>query len=98
MQSASSFADLCSTAILRSLNCVLAVICSIIVYDINTHLQPTLDDKEAMLQAVVLSLYPLHWFFTFLYYTDVASVTAVLAMYLACLKKNYWHSALVRHF
>lgn len=50
-----------------------------------------------MLHAVVLSLYPLHWFFTFLYYTDVASVTTVLAMYLASLKKNYWFSALVRY-
>ncbi|XP_028783489.1 dol-P-Glc:Glc(2)Man(9)GlcNAc(2)-PP-Dol alpha-1,2-glucosyltransferase isoform X1 [Neltuma alba] len=94
VQAASSFADLCSAAILRSFNCVLAVICSIIMYDINTHLKPTLDDKKATLQAVILSLYPLHWFFTFLYYTDVASVTAVLAMYLACLKKNYWLSAL----
>ncbi|KAI9119722.1 hypothetical protein K1719_009111 [Acacia pycnantha] len=88
VQAASSFADLCSTSILRSLNRVLAVICSIIVYDINTHSKPTLDDKKAMLQAVVLSLYPLHWFFTFLYYTDVASVTAVLAIYLACRRKE----------
>ncbi|KAH1039385.1 hypothetical protein J1N35_041128, partial [Gossypium stocksii] len=35
------------------------------------------------------------WFFTFLYYTDVASLTAVLAMYLARLKKKYLFSALV---
>ncbi|KAK7395307.1 hypothetical protein VNO78_15858 [Psophocarpus tetragonolobus] len=48
-----------------------------------------------MLHAVVLSLYLLHCFFTFLYYTDVASVTAVLAMYLACLKKKFWFSTLV---
>lgn len=61
------------------------------------HLKPTLTKRKAMLQAVVLSLYPLHWFFTFLYYTDVAAVTTVLAMYLASLKKNYWFSALVRH-
>jgi len=68
-----------------------------ILYDIIIHLKPTLGDRKAMLHAVVLSLYPLHWFFTFLYYTDVASVTAVLAMYLASLKKNYWLSALVRY-
>ncbi|KAI9124776.1 hypothetical protein K1719_004103 [Acacia pycnantha] len=55
VQAVSSFQDLCSTAILRSFNCVLAVICSIIVYDIITHLEPTLEDKKAMLQAVVLS-------------------------------------------
>ncbi|XP_061369279.1 dol-P-Glc:Glc(2)Man(9)GlcNAc(2)-PP-Dol alpha-1,2-glucosyltransferase-like isoform X2 [Gastrolobium bilobum] len=89
---------MCSAAILRSINGVLAIICSIILYDIISHLKPTLDDRKAMLRAVVLSLYPLHWFFTFLYYTDVASVTAVLAMYLASLKKNYWFSALIGAF
>lgn len=96
VEAASSFFDMCSTSILRSINGVLAVICSIILYDIIIHLKPALGDRKAMLHAVVLSLYPLHWFFTFLYYTDVASVTAVLAMYLASLKKNYWCSALVR--
>lgn len=98
VEASSSFTDMCSAAILRSINGVLAVICSIILYDIIIHLKPTLGDRKAMLHAVVLSLYPLHWFFTFLYYTDVASVTAVLAMYLASLKKNYWLSALVGAF
>ncbi|RZB52533.1 Dol-P-Glc:Glc(2)Man(9)GlcNAc(2)-PP-Dol alpha-1,2-glucosyltransferase isoform D [Glycine soja] len=95
---AASISDLCSAAILRSINGVLAVVCSLILYDIVTHLKPTLNDRKVMLHAVVLSLYPLHWFFTFLYYTDVASVTAVLAMYLASLKKNYWFSALIGAF
>ncbi|XP_061369272.1 dol-P-Glc:Glc(2)Man(9)GlcNAc(2)-PP-Dol alpha-1,2-glucosyltransferase-like [Gastrolobium bilobum] len=91
---------MCSAAILRSINGVLAIICSVVLYDIITHLKPTLDERKAMLRAVVPSLYPLHWFFTFfLYYTDVASVTAVLAMYLASLKKNYWFRALApMHF
>lgn len=74
---------------------MLTVICSIIVYEIVTHLRPSLDERKATLCAVVLALYPVHWFFTFLYYTDIASLTAVLAMYLACLKKNYHLSALV---
>lgn len=97
VQAISSFSDMCSVAILRSVNGVLAIVCSVILYDIIMHLKPTLTKRKAMLQAVVLSLYPLHWFFTFLYYTDVAAVTTVLAMYLASLKKNYWFSALVRH-
>ncbi|KAI5429912.1 variant 6, glucosyltransferase [Lathyrus oleraceus] len=96
VEAASSFLDVCSASFLRSINGVLAITCSIILYDIIIHLTPTLGDRKAMLHAAVLSLYPLHWFFTFLYYTDVASVTAVLAMYLASLKKNYWLSALVR--
>ncbi|KAK6244875.1 hypothetical protein QUC31_011284 [Theobroma cacao] len=95
LQLASSFPEVCSTAALRSLNGVLAVLCSILVYEIITHLRPALDDRKATLFAAVLALYPLHWFFTFFYYTDVASLTAVLAMYLACLKKKYLFSALL---
>ena len=97
VKSVSPFSHVCSTAILRSFNGVLAVICSILVYEIITHLRPALDKRKATLYSVVLALYPLHWFFTFLYYTDVASLTVVLAMYLACLKKNYLFSALVKH-
>ncbi|KAM4088377.1 hypothetical protein ACJW30_07G065800 [Castanea mollissima] len=85
-----SFSEVCTTAFLRTVNGVLAVLCSIIVYEIITFLRPTLSERKATIFAVVLALYPLHWFFTFPYYTDVASLTAVLAMYLACLKKSYW--------
>ncbi|KAE8689775.1 Actin 3 [Hibiscus syriacus] len=92
---ASSFPEVCSTVVLRSVNGVLAVLCSILVYEIIIHLRPGLDDRKATLFATVLTLYPLHWFFTFLYYTDVASLTAVLAMYLACMKKKYLFSALL---
>ncbi|KAL9232636.1 hypothetical protein vseg_007722 [Gypsophila vaccaria] len=92
---ASSFSDLCSTAVLRSVNGVLAVVCSILIYEILTHLRPTLDRKKATLFAVVLSLYPLHWFFTYLFYTDVASLTVFLGMYLASLKKKRLLSALL---
>ncbi|KAL4284362.1 hypothetical protein GQ457_16G022710 [Hibiscus cannabinus] len=95
LQLASSFPEACSTAVLRSINGVLAVLCSMLVYDIIAHLRPALDDRKSTLFATVLTLYPLHWFFTFLYYTDVASLTAVLAMYLACLKKKYLFSALL---
>lgn len=95
VKAASSFSEGCSTAILRSTNGVLAVICSVLVYEIIRHLRPNLDERKASLFAVVLAMYPLHWFFTFLYYTDVASLAAVLAMYLVCLKKKYWFSALV---
>lgn len=95
IKAASTFSDSCSTAILRSTNVVLAILCGIILYEIIKHLRPALDDRKAMLYAVILVIYPLHWFFTFLYYTDVASLTAVLATYLACLKKNYLFSGLV---
>ncbi|KAK1320544.1 hypothetical protein QJS10_CPA03g01613 [Acorus calamus] len=91
----SSFSGLCSTAVLRSANGTFAVICSVLVYEILMHLRPALGKRKATACAVLMALYPLHWFFTFLFYTDVASLGAVLAMYLACLKKQYWLSAML---
>lgn len=93
-----SFLEACSTSVLRSTNCVFAVLCGVLVYEIIRFLGPNLSDRKATLMALVMSLYPLHWFFTFLYYTDVASLTAVLAMYLACLRKRFMLSALVKSF
>uniref|UniRef100_A0A7N0UFT4 Dol-P-Glc:Glc(2)Man(9)GlcNAc(2)-PP-Dol alpha-1,2-glucosyltransferase n=3 Tax=Kalanchoe fedtschenkoi TaxID=63787 RepID=A0A7N0UFT4_KALFE len=90
-----AFSDACSTAVLRSTNYVLAVTCSIIVYEILNQLKPALGERKTTVCAIVLALYPLHWFFSFLYYTDVASLTAVLAMYLMCLKKSNRFSALL---
>lgn len=90
-----SFSEACSTSVLRSTNAVLAVLCGVLVYEIIRFLGPSLSDGKATLMALVMSLYPLHWFFTFLYYTDVASLTAFLAMYLACLRRRYMLSALV---
>ncbi|XP_075487886.1 dol-P-Glc:Glc(2)Man(9)GlcNAc(2)-PP-Dol alpha-1,2-glucosyltransferase isoform X1 [Primulina tabacum] len=95
LRAVSSFSDSCSTSILRLTNGVLTVVCSILIYELITHLRPSIDDKKATLCTLVLSLYPLHWFFSFLYYTDVASLTAVLAMYLFSLKKKYFLSSLL---
>ncbi|KAG2262377.1 hypothetical protein Bca52824_069456 [Brassica carinata] len=74
--------------------CFQELLCGVLVYEIIRFLGPSLSDRKATLMALVVSLYPLHWFFTFLYYTDVASLTAFLAMYLACLRKRYFLSAL----
>ncbi|CAE6085553.1 unnamed protein product [Arabidopsis arenosa] len=91
---AQSFSEACSTSVLRSTNAVFAVLCGVLVYEIIRFLGPNLSDRKATFMALVMSLYPLHWFFTFLYYTDVASLTAVLAMYLTCLNRRYMLSAL----
>ncbi|XP_018684086.2 dol-P-Glc:Glc(2)Man(9)GlcNAc(2)-PP-Dol alpha-1,2-glucosyltransferase isoform X3 [Musa acuminata AAA Group] len=92
---ASTMSSICSAEILRSTNAFVAVICSVLIYDLLIQLRPTLDEKKATIYAILLASYPLHWFFTFLYYTDVASLTAVLAMYLASLKRKYWLSAML---
>ncbi|CAN1142765.1 Dol-P-Glc:Glc(2)Man(9)GlcNAc(2)-PP-Dol alpha-1,2-glucosyltransferase [Linum perenne] len=70
----------------------------VLMYDILTCVRPNLGERKATFLSIVLALYPLHWFFTFLYYTDVASLTLVLAMYLSCLKKRYFFSALMGAF
>lgn len=94
-KSVQSLSEICSTAYLRSTNVLLAIVCSVLVYDLLINLRPSLGERKATICAILISLYPVHWFFTFLYYTDVASVTAVMAMLLASLKKQYWFSAMV---
>jgi alpha-1,2-glucosyltransferase len=45
-------------------------------------IRPGIGERKATTYAILIALYPVRWFFTFLYYTDVASLAAVLAMYL----------------
>lgn len=92
---AETFDVLCSTAILRSTNVVMAMVCAVLFYDLLLCIRPGIGERKATIYAILVSLYPVHWFFTFLYYTDVASLAAVLAMYLFCLKKQFWISAMV---
>jgi alpha-1,2-glucosyltransferase len=66
---ASSLPELCSPAILRSVNVGLALVCSLLFFNIVRHLEPKKSEKNALWKAFLLSLYPLHWFFVFLYYT-----------------------------
>ncbi|XP_021835936.2 dol-P-Glc:Glc(2)Man(9)GlcNAc(2)-PP-Dol alpha-1,2-glucosyltransferase isoform X2 [Spinacia oleracea] len=51
VQRISSFSDLCSTAILRSVNGALAIVCSILIYEIITQLKPALDRRKAALNT-----------------------------------------------
>nr|KJB36722.1 hypothetical protein B456_006G173000 [Gossypium raimondii] len=61
LQLASSFPEACSTAVLRSVNGVLAVLCSIIVYEIITHLRPAFDDRKLGAMAVVIRQTNIIW-------------------------------------
>ena len=66
---ASSLPELCSPAVLRSINVALALVCSLLFFNIVRILEPKKSEKNALWKAFLLSLYPLHWFFSFLYYT-----------------------------
>ncbi|XP_078436171.1 DIE2/ALG10 family isoform X2 [Wolffia australiana] len=93
-----SLSAICSTSFLRATNGVFSIICSVLIYDLIVLLRPKIDKRRATACAICVALYPVHWFFTFLYYTDVTSTAAVLAMFLACLKGHYWISSLIGAF
>lgn len=94
IKAAEAFDPLCTTALLRSTNVIMAMVCGVLVHDLLLRIKPGIGKTKATAYAILVALYPVHWFFTFLYYTDVASLAAVLAMYLSCLKKRFWVSAL----
>lgn len=91
---AKTFDVLCSTAALRSTNVILAMVCAVLIHDLLLCIRPGIGERKATAYAILVALYPVHWFFTFLYYTDVASLAAVLAVYLFCLKKQFWISTM----
>ncbi|XP_006652483.1 dol-P-Glc:Glc(2)Man(9)GlcNAc(2)-PP-Dol alpha-1,2-glucosyltransferase isoform X2 [Oryza brachyantha] len=97
-RTAGAFDALCTTALLRSTNVIMAMICGVLAHDLLLFIRPEVGKRKATVFAILVSLYPIHWFFTFLYYTDVASLAAVLAMYLFCLKKQFWVSAVFGAF
>ncbi|CAM6044206.1 unnamed protein product [Sphagnum compactum] len=91
----SSLLDLCTPAFLRSINVVFSLLCYLLFVRIMRYLEPDKSLKRVFAKATLLAFYPLHWFFAFLYYTDVGSTTAVMAMHLACLQQAHWISALL---
>jgi len=50
---------------------------------------PTLD-------AVVVSMFPIAWFFGFLYYTDVPSLLSVVVTIVAASQGRHWAASMVR--
>lgn len=46
-------------------------------------------------EAIVLSLFPLAWFFGFLYYTEVPGLVLVVSTIVAASQGNHWLAALV---
>jgi hypothetical protein len=46
--------------------------------------------------AIILSLFPMAWFFGFLYYTEVPSLLFVAWMFVAAVEDRHWQAALVR--
>ena len=53
------------------------------------------DEKKALLSSLNLGLFPLFYFFAFLYYTDVGSTFLVLLMYSLHLDGNDWFASFI---
>jgi len=48
------------------------------------------------IEALVLSTFPIAWFFGFLYYTEVPSLVSVLCTVVAAIQNKHWLAGLVR--
>jgi alpha-1,2-glucosyltransferase len=48
------------------------------------------------IEALVLSTFPIAWFFGFLYYTEVPSLVSVLCTVVAATQNKHWLAGLVR--
>lgn len=60
------------------------------------HERPAHPILSPSLEAIVLSAFPIVWFFGFLYYTEVPSVLFVVWTVVAASQGNHWIAALVR--
>ncbi|CUS08585.1 unnamed protein product [Tuber aestivum] len=82
-----SYVAECTPALLRSVNAWgIAVLIPILVYNILGYIHPRKQRSEAVHEAINVALFPLLWFFSGLFYTDVYSTVWVLWSYLAWLR------------
>mmetsp|Transcript_91987 Transcript_91987/g.297586 ORF Transcript_91987/g.297586 Transcript_91987/m.297586 type:complete len:473 (-) Transcript_91987:87-1505(-) len=66
---------LCSLSFLRAVNVIFGIGSLLVMHLL---LKRRMSNGKAAAQALVLSMYPIHFFYTFLYYTDVGSLFWVL--------------------
>eukprot|EP00884_Botryococcus_braunii_P015445 jgi/Botrbrau1/2584/Bobra.145_1s0012.1 len=90
----SSLTTFCSTTGLRALNVLFAGCTFATVSELYRQLHPRVSRGYASLLAALVVLFPIHFFFIFLYYTDVGSLLFVLLASLACRRRLYRLSAL----
>ncbi|CAD6572579.1 MAG: glucosyltransferase [Cyphobasidiales sp. Tagirdzhanova-0007] len=89
---------LCSISALRSVNALLVAILPFLFADLLATIRhgpkrPAYTVRQTFKEAICLASFPLVYFFGFLYYTDVASLTMVLLCYRQALLKRYSSSA-----
>lgn len=89
--------QICSSVYaLRGINMFLSTALLYVVYSLQRHLHTPKDEVDiirSLLTAVNLCIFPVLYFFNFLYYTDVMSTFLVLFTYLLCLHERHGLSA-----
>jgi len=89
----------CSARELRLLNVVFAVLMAAVVHRILEHLhgkpeQRPDERRRHNLRIAVVLLFPIQYFFYFVFYTDAIGTLMVLCMYERCLASNVWMASL----
>ncbi|RKP06416.1 alpha-2-glucosyltransferase Alg10 [Thamnocephalis sphaerospora] len=88
----------CSMNLLRFTNLMFSPVLFWVLYRLSRTLHRREQPAAHALNALALSLFPVGYFFNFLYYTDTGSVTLVLLSYLFSLSGWHGSSALVAAF
>nr|ACO10975.1 Alpha-1,2-glucosyltransferase ALG10-A [Caligus rogercresseyi] len=90
---------LCDTFTLRCISLALSVVNFLIIQRITIQIHGArhgiVDDKKCLLSSLNIALFPLLYFFSFFYYTDVGSTFMVLLMYCLHLEKRDWFAAFI---
>ena len=90
-------ANVCDTQTLRVVNVAGAIVCVALFLRIRKK-QTCRDEKKCndseLVYAVNLAMYPFHFFYCLIYYTDVWSTAFVLLAYSYGIDGNYWLSAI----
>eukprot|EP00899_Mesostigma_viride_P028332 jgi/Mesvir1/8684/Mv02622-RA.1 len=88
--------DACTTVSLRSVNLLASLACLALFYTLRRVLHRDHGEVPAGATAVtaVLGLYPLHFFFGFVYYTDVLALATLLATHACVLHRRYYLGAM----
>ncbi|KAL6783998.1 hypothetical protein ACKKBG_A04370 [Auxenochlorella protothecoides x Auxenochlorella symbiontica] len=85
--------SICSVAALRTVTVLLAVACVPVFFATAKLAVPSRTETQALLIAALCCLLPTHFFFAFVYYTDVASTLATMGAYAASLQGRHALSA-----
>jgi alpha-1,2-glucosyltransferase len=88
----------CTVPILRLTNCVLLVALPPAISYLLAAIRrqnPPRSVIQPTTESIVISCFPVVWFFAFLYYTELGSVLTVLVTVYAAMRGHHWAAGLV---